>query len=106
MRVLGDSMEPEFPDGAIIIVDPSGVVERGCYVLAEINDADLANNQAAQGKTEVGYIFRQFVLEEKRCYLKPLNPGYVTLEIAGQDAIKGVVVQKAGTRPHHRKHYV
>ena len=41
LRVLGDSMEPEFPDGAIIIIDPSGVVEDGCYVLAEISEADV-----------------------------------------------------------------
>ena len=106
LRVLGDSMEPEFPDGAIIIVDPSGVVEDGCYVLAEISDADLARNKTAQGKTEAGYIFRQFVRKQQRCYLKPLNAGYAMLEIAGQTVVKGVVVQKAGTRQHHRKHYV
>ncbi len=106
LRVLGDSMEPEFPDGVIIIVDPSGVIETGCYVLAEISDADIKSNKSAQGKTEEGYIFRQFVVEEDRCYLKPLNPGYATIEIAGRDAVKGVVVQKAGNRRRDRAHYV
>ena len=106
LRVLGDSMEPEFPDGVIIIVDPSGVIESGCYVLAEISEADLAKNKAAAGKTEAGHIFRQFVVEEERCYLKPLNLGYATLEISGQTAVKGVVVQKAGTRRRDTKHYI
>ena len=44
LRVLGDSMTPEFEDGAIIIIDPAGVVESGCYVLA-LHDGE--------------YIFRQ-----------------------------------------------
>ncbi len=105
LRVLGDSMEPEFPDGVIIIVDPSGVIETGCYVLAEIGDADIKRSGVAQGKTDTGCIFRRFVIEEQRCYLKPLNPGYATIEITGRDAVKGVIVQKAGNRRRDRKHY-
>ncbi len=106
LRVLGDSMEPEFPDGTIIIIDPSAVIENGCYVLAEINDDDLKRNRHAQGKTETGYIFRRFVVEEERYHLKPLNPGYAAIEIADRGAVKGVIVQKAGTRRRDRKHYL
>ncbi len=105
LRVLGDSMEPEFPDGAIIIIDPSGVVENGSYVLAEISDADAETDGTNGLKTEAGYIFRRLVVEEARYYLKPLNPGYATIEIIGREAIKGVVVQKAGTRKRDRRHY-
>lgn len=105
LRVLGDSMEPEFPDGAIIIVDPSGVVENGCYVLAEISDDDVETGGANGAKTEAGYILRRLAVEETRYYLKPLNPGYATIEIPGREAIKGVVVQKAGARRRDRKHY-
>ena len=91
LRVLGDSMTPEFEDGAIIIIDPAGVVESGCYVLA-LHDGE--------------YIFRQLIIEAGRYLLKPINEGYDTLEISGVNDIKGVIIQKAGTRRHHRKHYV
>ena len=33
LRVIGDTMAPEFNDGCIIIIDPSGVVKDGSYVL-------------------------------------------------------------------------
>lgn len=105
LRVLGDSMEPEFPDGAIIIVDPSGVVENGSYVLAEVGDTDLRRSEADTAKIEQGWIFRQLVIEEGRHYLKPLNPGYATVEVSDRNAVKGVIVQKAGTRRRDRKHY-
>lgn len=91
LRVLGDSMIPEFEDGCIIVIDPSGVIENGCYVIAEHDEE---------------YIFRQLVIDDSRYYLKPLNDGYDVLEIPDTNAIKGVIVQKAGTRRHHRKHYV
>ncbi len=105
LRVLGDSMEPEFPDGTIIIIDPSGVAENGCYVLAEISDDDVETAGVNGTKTEAGYIFRRLVTEETHYYLKPLNPGYATIKIAGREAIKGVVVQKAGARKRDRRHY-
>lgn len=91
LRVLGDSMTPEFEDGCIIVIDPAGFVRDGAYVLAV---------------HEEEYIFRQLKVEDGRYLLKALNEGYETLEIPGVEAIKGVIVQKAGTRRHHRKHYV
>lgn len=91
LRVLGDSMVPEFDDGCIIVIDPAGVIENGCYVLA------VHENE---------YIFRQLIIDNGSYYLKPLNDGYETLGIPNIDAVKGIIVQKAGTRRHHRKHYV
>lgn len=91
LRVLGDSMAPEFKDSSIIIIDPAGVISSGCYVLAKLDDGE--------------YIFRQLIIEQERYFLKPLNDGYETIEIASQDAIAGVIVQKAGTRRADRKHY-
>mgnify|MGYP000585581862 CR=1 FL=1 len=38
LRVLGDSMLPEFPEGAVIIIDPAGAVYDGCYVMAEVDN--------------------------------------------------------------------
>ncbi len=34
LRVLGSSMEPEFHEGEIIIVEPEGLARDGSYVLA------------------------------------------------------------------------
>ena len=33
LRVLGDSMEPEFADGCVIIVDPGYAPRDGSYVI-------------------------------------------------------------------------
>lgn len=90
LRVLGDSMEPEFQDGCIVLVDPAGVCENRSYVLAMLNGE---------------YIFRQLIIDGQRYLLTPLNDGYDTVETT-RDAIQGVIVQKAGTRRRDRKHYV
>ncbi len=92
LQVIGDSMEPEFKNGAIIIVDPAGVVEHGSYVIAVQGDE---------------YIFRQLVVDNGHMSLKALNEAYPLLPLpGGVDDIKGVVVQQAGRRRKDRKHYV
>ena len=90
LRVLGDSMLPEFPEGAIIIIDPEGKVADGCYVMAELDNE---------------YIFRQLRIVDKQYYLQPLNDLYDTAEISGIESIQGVITQKAGRRRKDRKHY-
>ena len=90
LRVLGDSMEPEFNDGCVIIIDPAGVVEHGKFVIADV---------------EGEYIFRQFIQEENKYFLKPLNEGYKTIQIDGPDVVRGVITQKAGTRRKFHKRY-
>ncbi|MBI3563153.1 MAG: S24 family peptidase [Gammaproteobacteria bacterium] len=94
LQVIDDSMEPEFKRGCIIIIDPSGVVEHHCYVLAMV---------------ENGYIFRQLCIESGGYYLQPLNEDYLHEKRAiTQDAIKGVIVQQAGStgKRADRKNYV
>lgn len=91
LRVIGDSMEPEFEDGHIIIIDPEGVVENGSYVLATHDEE---------------YIFRQLLIENEKYFLKPLNTTYPTLEIADVQHILGVITQRAGKRRSAHKHYV
>lgn len=91
LRVLGDSMAPEFEQGAIIIVEPAGVLEGGCFVVAQHEDE---------------YLFRQLIIDGDRWLLKPLNGNYPTLEITGPQAIKGRVIQKAGKHRKDRVHYV
>ncbi len=91
LRVLGDSMAPEFMEGHIIIIEPDGMVENGSYVFAVYEDE---------------YIFRQLHIENEQYFLKPLNDQYPTVKIAGLDAIKGVITQRAGTRRKEHKSYV
>ncbi len=90
LRVLGDSMLPEFEEGAIIVIDPAGAITDGCYVIA-IHDDE--------------YIFRQLRIHDERYYLQPLNDLYDTVEISGLDQIRGVVSQKAGRRRKDHKRY-
>jgi len=90
LRVLGDSMEPEFADGCVIIIDPGGAPRDRSYVVVEF----------------AGDVFlRQLVLEGERRYLKPLNPKYGGFELTPPYTIKGSVVQRVGKRRAERKHY-
>jgi len=90
LQVLGDSMQPEFMNGVVIIIDPEGVVRDGCYVVAIHNEE---------------YTFRQYRLHEDKHYLVPLNDLYETVEITGIEDIKGVVIQQAGKRRKDRRFY-
>ncbi len=92
LRVLGDSMLPEFEEGVVIVIDPGGAIGDGSYVIA-LDDKDE-------------YIFRQLRMVDEKIYLVPLNDLYDTIEIASLERVKGVVSQKAGTRRKDRKHYV
>ena len=94
LQVVDDSMEPEFKRGCIIVIDPSGVIEHGSYVIAMV---------------ENGYIFRQLVIEGDEYFLQPLNEAYMhEKRQIDADAIEGVIVQQAGNRGRRseRKRYV
>jgi len=90
LRVIGDSMEPEFRDGAIIIIDPTGVAKDGAFVIA-----------LHKGE----YIFRQLVIENDRKMLKALNGDHPVIPLIDFSTIEGVVTQRAGTRRRDHKHY-
>ena len=90
LRVIGDSMLPEFEDGVIIVIDPAGEIRDGSYVIAMHDDE---------------YIFRQLRIYDERYYLQPLNDLYDTVEISGPEQIKGVVSQKSGRRRKDHKRY-
>ncbi len=91
LRVLGDSMAPEFIEGHVIIIEPDGVVQNGSYVFAVYEEE---------------YIFRQLLIENQQYFLKPLNDQYPTLEISSLEAVKGVITQRSGTRRKEHKNYV
>ena len=91
LRVIGDSMAPEFEDGCIIVIDPSGVVNDGSYVLARHRDE---------------YIFRQLVFGEGTYYLKTLAGDEEDIEIPNLVPVEGVIIQQGRRRRADRKHYV
>lgn len=90
LRVIGDSMAPEFLDGHIIIVDPAMPPQHGAYVVIDY-----------QGETT----FRQLVIEGGKKFIKALNDVYPAVELVEQYAVRGVVVQRAGRRRKDHKHY-
>jgi len=85
LMVLGDSMEPEFVEGEVILIEPEGLATDGSFVLAQ-----LAGE----------WIFRQLVRRDAGWRLQALNAAYPAADIPGLDAVKGVIIQKSrpGTR--------
>jgi DNA polymerase V len=79
LMVLGDSMQPEFMEGEIIVVEPEGLAKDGSYVVAWVNDE---------------YIFRQIVQHPEGWMLKPVNPLYPNIPVDGLAVVKGVVIMK------------
>lgn len=83
LRVLGDSMTPEFQHGDIIVIEPEGALHDGCFVLAQV---------------EGRYHFRQLRARGDGWLLHALNPeapGTADLPLADLQSVRGVVIQKA-----------
>lgn len=81
LRVLGDSMAPEFVEGEIIIVEPDGALRDGSFVLAQHGGE---------------WIFRQLRAAPGGGWLlHALAPAWPDLPIDGLEAVRGVVIQKA-----------
>jgi SOS-response transcriptional repressor LexA len=79
LRVEGDSMEPRFPNGAILIVEPEAEPKNGSFVIVRQNGTDAT--------------FKQLIADGGQWYLKPVNPRYPIMQL-GQDAVLcGVVKQ-------------
>ena len=95
LQVLDDSMEPEFPSGCLIIIDPAGVIENDAFVFA---------------KYEGEYIFRQLKIdlsdEQKKYSLVATNGDHKELPLPGVEAIQGRIIQRAGKRRKEHKHYI
>ncbi|MDH3309513.1 MAG: S24 family peptidase [Gammaproteobacteria bacterium] len=90
LRVIGDSMAPEFVDGHILIVDPALPPQHGAYVIIDY-----------QGETT----FRQFIVENDKKFLRALNDAYPVVELVEKYSVRGVVVQRASCRRKDHKHY-
>lgn len=77
LRVRGDSMEPKFPDGCIIIVEPDDTAAHGNYVIVRQNGDEAT--------------FKQLISDGGTWLLKPLNPRYPILPMSDDSVIVGVV---------------
>ncbi|MDT4862379.1 hypothetical protein FQZ97_970310 [compost metagenome] len=80
LRVLGTSMEPEFLEGEIILIEPDGLVRDGSYVLAQ---------HAGE------WIFRQLCQQGDGWTLHALNPAFADRPLPDLSAVRGVIIQKA-----------
>jgi len=88
-QVLGDSMEPEFPDKCVVIIYPVDQAYNGAYVFAEVEGVRW---------------FRQYVKDNEGERLIALNDLYPEIYLDRLDwKILGVVVQRNIRR--QVKHY-
>ncbi|RKZ35371.1 MAG: S24 family peptidase [Gammaproteobacteria bacterium] len=91
LQVLDDSMEPEFPQGCVIVIDPTALATDGSYVLAD---------------DDGGYLFRQLQRGAEGWSLTALNRRFEAVALpTGLNTVRGVVVQRSGTRRSMHKRY-
>lgn len=90
LQVKGDSMAPEFKDGAVIVIDPQGHVQDKSYVIANVRGE---------------LVFRQIHIQGEQYTLTTLDGSEPEESIDDLDAIEGVVIQQAGKRRKDRKFY-
>jgi SOS-response transcriptional repressor LexA len=80
LRVVGDSMEPKIPEGAIVIIDPGAPYKHGSIVLAKRTQDQQAT-------------LKQLWYDGETPMLKPLNSRYQILEMPSDTRIIGVAVK-------------
>ena len=90
LQVLGDSMEPEFPDQCIVIIEPSEQRIPGSYVFAEVEGVRW---------------FRQYVRDDGDVeWLIALNDLYPAIDLTGLEwKVLGLITQRNVRRKV--KHY-
>ncbi|MBF0602524.1 MAG: helix-turn-helix domain-containing protein [Nitrospirae bacterium] len=80
MKVPDDSMEPEFSEEEIIIIDPTRKGSHNQFLVAR---------EGTNRPT-----FKQLILHGDQKYLKPLNPRYPLIDVKGEITVCGVAVCK------------
>ena len=101
LQVLDRSMEPEFAPGCVVIIDPTGRLTEGAFVLVELPDQ---------------FAIRRLRFEGQMTILEPLNADFPVITRpcapeaggrgqAGSEGVIGVVVQRAGRRRREHKRY-
>ena len=80
LQVLGNSMEPEFPDGCIIIVEPSDQCLSGMYIMTLVEGVRW---------------FRQYIKDDQGERLVALNDLYPEIPLEGLDwKVEAIVRQR------------
>lgn len=81
LKVVGESMWPDYIDGEIIFVDPEAEARHGSCVVVRQN-----------GHTEA--TFKQLIIDGSQKYLKALNPNWPNpiIEMLPDAVISGVVI--------------
>jgi len=82
LRVVGDSMEPRFKEGDIIVVDPDAQVDPGNFVIVRNQEGEV--------------VFKQLKRYGRTWVLHSLNPKYPDIEVGRIARLKlvGKVVRK------------
>jgi SOS-response transcriptional repressor LexA len=90
LQVLGDSMEPEFPDRCVILIEPTEFCHSGMYVFAEVEGVRW---------------FRQYLRDpDGHEWLVASNEIYPDIDLRGLDwKVLGVIIQRNVRRKI--KHY-
>jgi|CXWL01.1.fsa_nt_gi SOS-response transcriptional repressor LexA len=83
LRVVGDSMEPLFRSGEVVIVDPDVQCEPGNYIVAKLP------NHGSEDAT-----IKQLKKFGEQFYLHPLNPNYEDILLTEEHKIVGKIVRK------------
>lgn len=80
LQVLGDSMEPEFPDKCMIIIEPSDWCQSGMYVMVMLEGERW---------------FRQYIKDEKGERLVAVNELYPDIPLADLEwKPEGIIMQR------------
>lgn len=80
LQVIGDSMEPEFPDGAIVLVEPADWCQNGMYVMAMVEGVRW---------------FRQYLKDTRGERLVALNDLYPPIDLSGLEwNMEGIIMQR------------
>jgi phage repressor protein C with HTH and peptisase S24 domain len=80
LMVLGDSMEPEFNEGDVIVIEPGSRILDGSYVLAYYGEE---------------YIFRQLKKTNQGWMLHALNSSYPDFHFTDLSVVRGIITQKS-----------
>ena len=90
LQVLGDSMEPEFPDKCVVLIEHAERCSHGMYVFVEVEGVRW---------------FRQYLVDgDGREWLIALNDLYPEIDLSGLEwKVMGIIIQRNVRR--QVKHY-
>ena len=90
VRVAGDSMEPVFHEGDLIIINPNLEAHSGDFILARIGDEGTVKQLFIKSRRDGDGIWSDHYT------LHPLNPSYKDIEVTGNEEFEiiGKVVER------------